>query len=57
MLEELERLKAAAIAELNGLQDLRELEEWRVRYLGRKGSLTSILRGLGALAADERPAA
>ncbi len=54
MLEELEWLKAKAIAELDSIVNLRELEEWRVRYLGRKGSLTSILRGLGALSLDER---
>jgi len=54
MLEELERLKAKAIAELDSIVNLRELEEWRVRYLGRKGSLTSILRGLGALPLEER---
>lgn len=56
MLEELERLKAKAIAELDSVVNLRELEEWRVRYLGRKGSLTSILRGLGALPLEERRA-
>jgi len=54
MLEELERLKAKAIAELDSVVNLRELEEWRVRYLGRKGSLTSVLRGLGALPLEER---
>jgi phenylalanyl-tRNA synthetase alpha chain len=56
MLEELERLKAKAIAELDSIDNLRELEEWRVHYLGRKGSLTSILRGLGALPLAERRA-
>lgn len=56
MLEELERLKARAIAELDSIDNLRELEEWRVRYLGRKGSLTSILRELGALPLEERRA-
>ena len=56
MLEELERLEAKAIAELDSIDNLRELEEWRVRYLGRKGSLTSILRGLGALPLEERRA-
>ncbi len=54
MLEELEQLKARAIAEIDSLDNLRELEDWRVRYLGRKGSLTSILRGLGALSLEER---
>jgi len=54
MLEELEQLKATAIAEIDSLDNLRELEDWRVRYLGRKGSLTSILRGLRALSLEER---
>jgi len=54
MREELEQLKARAIAEIDSLDNLRELEDWRVRYLGRKGSLTSILRGLGALSLEER---
>ena len=35
--------------------DLEELNEIRVRYLGKKGELTQILRGMGSLAAGERP--
>ena len=31
------------------------LEEIRIKYLGKKGELTSILRGMGALSAEERP--
>ena len=31
------------------------LEELRIRYLGKKGELTSVLRGMGALTAEERP--
>ena len=54
MLEELEQLKATAIAEIDSLDNLRELDDWRVRYLGRKGSLTSMLRGLRALSLEER---
>ncbi len=54
MLKELEQLKASAISELETITDLQELEKWRVKYLGRKGSLTSILRSLGSLPADER---
>lgn len=54
MLEELEQLKAKAVAELHGVSNLKELEEWRVRCLGRKGSLTSILRRLGSLSPGER---
>ena len=56
MLEELQQLKARAITELDSIKNLKELEEWRVRFLGRKGSLTSILRGMGGLALEERRA-
>jgi phenylalanyl-tRNA synthetase alpha chain len=54
MLKELEQLKAQAITELDSVTSPKELEEWRVRCLGRKGSLTSVLRGLGALPLEER---
>lgn len=54
MLNELEELKIKAVAELDSIDNLIDLEKWRVRYLGRKGSLTTILRGLGALSAEER---
>ncbi len=32
-----------------------ELEELRIRFLGKKGELTAVLRGMGALSAEERP--
>ena len=32
-----------------------DLEEIRIRYLGKKGELTAVLRGMGALTAEERP--
>jgi len=54
MLRELEELRAKAISELESISDLQDLEKWRVQYLGRKGSLTSILRSLGSLPVDER---
>ena len=56
MLKELEELKTKAVSELDGIDNLGDLEKWRVRYLGRKGSLTTVLRGLGALTVDERRA-
>ncbi|MEE4283250.1 MAG: phenylalanine--tRNA ligase subunit alpha, partial [Pseudomonadales bacterium] len=37
--------------------DLRTLDEVRVAYLGKKGELTGLLKGLGKLDASERPAA
>jgi phenylalanyl-tRNA synthetase alpha chain len=54
MLDQLEELKAKSIAELSSLDSLAELEAWRIRYLGKKGSLTSILRGLAKLPLEER---
>ncbi len=35
--------------------ELKTLDDIRVRFLGKKGELTSVLRGMGALSADERP--
>ncbi|ANS73627.1 phenylalanine--tRNA ligase subunit alpha [Paenibacillus yonginensis] len=55
MRERLEQLKQEALAELNGVLDAGQLNELRVKYLGKKGALTEILRGMGALSAEERP--
>ena len=54
MREALERLRAEALSSLETLTEIADLEAWRVRYLGRKGELTGILRGLGGLPAEER---
>lgn len=55
MEEKLKNLLADAHRSLSGAADLDELNEIRVRYLGKKGILTGVLRGMGALSADERP--
>lgn len=57
IVEELESLKSAALAEIEQASDLAALDDVRVRYLGKRGLLTAILRGLGSLSPDERPAA
>jgi len=54
MQEELERLEATALAELAQVETHPQLEEWRVRYLGKKSALTTVLRGLAALSPEER---
>ncbi|HYR97305.1 MAG TPA: phenylalanine--tRNA ligase subunit alpha [Candidatus Binatus sp.] len=56
MRAELAELRRAALAEIAACRTEAELEAIRVRYLGRKGSLNTILRGLGGLGAGERPA-
>ncbi len=55
MKEKLETLRKQALEELTDLHTPKELEDFRVRYMGKKGSLTEILRGMGALTAEERP--
>jgi len=55
MLDALRRLRDEALAWLAGVGDAAALEQWRIEYLGRKGKLTAILRGLGSLPPEERP--
>jgi phenylalanyl-tRNA synthetase alpha chain len=54
--DELQELRADAMARIRSAGDLTELETVRVALLGKKGSLTRYLRGLGALPAAERGA-
>ncbi|MDO8672660.1 MAG: phenylalanine--tRNA ligase subunit alpha, partial [Dehalococcoidia bacterium] len=57
MRDQLEDLRSRALQELEIIGQERELEEWRVKYLGRKGTLTTMLRSVGGLSDAERPAA
>ena len=56
MVERIESLRSEASAAIAAAADTSELEELRVRYLGRKSELTSILRGIADLPAAERGA-
>ncbi|MCL5263609.1 MAG: phenylalanine--tRNA ligase subunit alpha [Chloroflexi bacterium] len=56
MIDQLNKLRDEALAELSSIHDLGELEVWRVKYLGKKGALTAMLRQLGTLSPEERPA-
>ncbi len=56
MLPQLEELKQKALQELEGISNIKELESWRVCYLGKKSELTQILRSLGRLPLDDRKA-
>jgi phenylalanyl-tRNA synthetase alpha chain len=57
MLEELQSLEKQALAELAQVASEEQLEAWRLNVLGRKGSLTALLRNVGVLPAEERPVA
>jgi len=56
LIDELQQLRSGGLAAIEAATSLNELEAARVALLGKKGSLTAVLRGLGALSADERPA-
>lgn len=55
MEQQLQDLRQVAVKELSQAAGLDELNDLRVKYLGKKGSLTGVLRGMGALSAEERP--
>ncbi len=55
MKEKLEALRQQALQELETLHTPKELEEFRIRVMGKKGPLTELLRGMGSLPAEERP--
>jgi phenylalanyl-tRNA synthetase alpha chain len=54
MLERIEEIRGEAAAAIEAAASSAELEELRVRYLGRKAELTTILRGIAELPAEER---
>ena len=56
MKEQLEAIRAAAKKALSDCADSKVLETLRVQYLGKKGELTGILKQMGKLSAEERPA-
>ncbi len=55
MIADLQNLLAEATAELSTARDQGQIEAARVKYLGKKGALSLVLRGMGKLAAEERP--
>ncbi len=57
MLDELQELKDTSLREIGDIVDLDQLEEWRIEYLGSKGRLTQLMRGIGQLPPEERPEA
>lgn len=55
--EQLERIQSEATLQMEKIRDKSGLEEVRLRVLGKKGELTQLLRSMGQLPAEERPAA
>jgi phenylalanyl-tRNA synthetase alpha chain len=55
MKEKIGRVKEQSQKEIAECKDVKELNNLRVKYLGKKGELTVILRGMGGLSPEERP--
>lgn len=56
MIDRLQALQEEALAALDAVQDRAALDAWRVRFLGRRGALATLMAGLGQLSPTERPA-
>ncbi len=55
MKDKLELLRAAAKQELSSADSVQAVDEIRVKFLGKKGEITAILKQMGSLSAEERP--
>ncbi len=55
MKEEIAKIRENSLKEINESKDLKILGELKVKYLGKKGELTLVLRGMGKLSPEERP--
>ncbi len=53
--QDVRALQRRALDEISAAPDPASLEELQIRYLSKKGELTSVLRGIGALPAEDRP--
>ena len=56
MKEQLSNIRNEALAAIDGAASAQELDEVRVKYLGKKGALTALLKQMGTLSPEERPA-
>ena len=54
MKEQIKKIKQNANEEILNVKDAKELNDIRVKYLGKKGELTAVLRGMGALSQEEK---
>ena len=55
MEQKLKELQVEALQKIEQAEDLKSLNDIRVAYLGKKGPITEVLRGMGQLSAEERP--
>lgn len=55
MKEKLEQIRQAAIGQIQAAENLESLNDVRIRFLGKKGELTAVLKGMKDVAQEERP--
>jgi phenylalanyl-tRNA synthetase alpha chain len=55
MLKRLKEIKLQALEEIMQVKNMEKLEELRVKYLGKKGEITAVLKGMGQLSHEKRP--
>ena len=55
MEQQLKQLEQEALAKIEAASNVKELNDVRVAYLGKKGPITDLLKGMGKLSAEERP--
>ncbi len=55
MIESLDEIKSTGLKDIEGVKTLDELEKLRVKFLGKKGKLTAVLRDMGKLSGEDRP--
>ena len=55
MKDQILKIKENAEKDVSNAKSLQELNDVRVKYLGKKGELTAVLRGMGSVAPEERP--
>ena len=55
MKEQINKIQEKSKKEITECKDVKSLNDLKVKYLGKKGELTIVLRGMGGLAPEERP--
>lgn len=55
MKQKLEAIKSEALVAISSAQNVQDIENVRVKYLGKKGELTALLKMMGGLSPEERP--
>ena len=53
--DQLDQIKNEFKEKISHIEDIKDLEELRVQFLGKKGAITQFMKGMGKLSKEERP--